>query len=363
MTEHEALLTLSIIPGVGPNRIRALVRRFRSARAVFDASLQRLMEADGIDKVTAQRIRNFDRSDISRKQLESIDRNGARLVTFWDKEYPENLKHIFDPPAFLFVKGAFVPEDRFAVAVIGSRQPSNYGRIIAQKLTLELAQRGLTIVSGLAYGIDTIAHANAANNNHRTIAVLGSGVDRIYPAENTRLAEKIIRNGVVISEFLMGAKPDRMNFPRRNRIICGLSLGVLVVEAGSKSGALITAMNALEQNREVFAVPGNIDSPRSAGTNDLIKQGAKCVTCVEDILEELAVHLGPRFGELKQDTQPDNLKPEEAEIYQHLSHDPVHVDALARLTGKPAARLLTVLLGLELKNAIKQLPGKMFVKI
>ncbi|MFQ5649221.1 MAG: DNA-processing protein DprA [bacterium] len=361
--ELKALLRLSAVPGIGPNRIRSLVGHLKSAVRVLNASRTELTQVEGIDTKTAESILRSDGLTFADEQLRRMEKCGAHVVTFWDKEYPELLKRIYDPPAFLFVRGEFKSEDKYAIAVVGTRQPTNYGRIVAEKLTQELSQSGLTIVSGLAYGIDTNAHANALNNGGRTIAVLGSGVDNIYPAENTRLAEKIANGGAVISEYPMGAEPDRSNFPRRNRIICGLSLGVLIIEAGSKSGALITAMNALDQNREVFAVPGNIDSPKSIGTNDLIKQGAKCVMCVDDIIEELSVQLQPILENGTHDREPTHLTEGEKTIFEHLSHEPLHVDDIAKRSGLSTSKVLSLLLTLELKNVVRQLAGKMFVKI
>ena len=291
--EQEDLLRLSAVPGIGPNKMRALVGHFRSVRKIFRAHVGELSKVAGIDQKITHNIRTFDGKQFAREQLELLDKIHARLITFWDDDYPKQLKEIYDPPAFLFVKGDFVTNDKYSIGIVGTRVPSNYGKRIAEKLTAELSRKGITIVSGLAYGVDTLAHHHALQNGSRTIAVLGSGVDVIYPNENRALANKIVSNGVLLSEFPLGTGPDRTNFPRRNRIICGLSLGIVVIEAGIKSGALITASMALDQNREIFAVPGNIDSTKSLGTNELIKQGAKVVTSVEDILDELQPQLAP----------------------------------------------------------------------
>ena len=360
--EYESLLNLSAVPGIGPGKMRALVGYFQSASKIFRASARTLVHVEGIDTKTAENIKKHNSQDFAAKQLRELDKLGGRLVTFWDEEYPESLKQIYDPPAMLFVKGELTAKDKYAIAIVGTRQPSHYGRKVAEKLTTELARKGLTIVSGLAYGIDTLAHRFALQSMGRTIAVLGSGLNVIYPRENSSLAKKIITNGALISEYPLGTGPDRNNFPKRNRIVCGMSLGVIVVEAGIKSGALITASIALEQNREVFAIPGNIDSPKSIGTNDLIKQGAKAVTSTEDILEELYPKLG-RFIE-HQEVQVDDIKLDgnEKKIFEILSHEPQHIDSLALNTKLTTSKVLSILLALELKNVIKQLPGKLFVR-
>ncbi len=357
------LLRLSAVPGVGPNKMRALIARFRTPAEVFGASVRDLVTVEGIDSKTAASIKTFDGREFAQEQLRRMAACGARVVTFWDREFPDLLKQIYDPPALLFVRGTLKPDDKYAVAIVGSRLISSYGEVITQKLTRDLAGKGVTVVSGLAYGIDTLAHATALKSGSRTIAVLGSGVDVIYPRENARLAERIVENGALVSEFPLGSKPERSNFPRRNRIICGMSLGVVVVEAGRRSGALITAAMALEQNREVFAVPGNVNSPNSVGTNELIRQGATLVTSAEDILEELGPQLRLPFASEVNAARPENLTEPERKIFDLLSNEPRHIDAIAAAAGESTASVLSVLLGLELKNAVKQLAGKMFVRI
>jgi len=361
--EIESLLRLSAVPGVGPNRIRKLYSYFRSFAKVFRASVKTLVTINGIDAKTARNIKEVHEREFVLGQLRRMERSHARLVTFWDDDYPQPLKQIYDPPAFLFVRGNLDPADSYAVAVVGTRSPSAYGKIVAEKLTAGLSQRGVPIVSGLAYGVDTIAHNTSLKAGNRTIAVLGSGVDVIYPAENGRLAGRIAQNGAVLSEFHLGAGPDRSNFPRRNRIICGLSLGVVVVEAGQKSGALITAAMAIEQNREVFAVPGNIDNPLSAGTNALIKQGAVVVTSVEDILDELYPRLKTQLQAEHEAATDAALTAEEKSVYDILSHEPLHVDAICSAVKRSPSAVLSLLLTLELNNMVKQLPGKQFVKL
>jgi len=361
--EQEELLRLSAVPGIGPNKMRALVGHFRSVRKVSKAPVSELRKVAGIDQKIADNIRTFNGKIFAKQQLRLLDKTGSRLVTFWDDDYPKQLKEIYDPPAFLFVKGDFAAEDRYSIAIVGTRVPSNYGKRIAEKLTAELSRKGLTIVSGLAYGVDTLAHHHALQNGSRTIAVLGSGVDVIYPNENRALAKKIVSNGVLVSEFPLGTGPDRTNFPRRNRIICGLSLGIVVIEAGIKSGALITASMALEQNREVFAVPGNIDSAKSLGTNELIKQGAKVVTSVEDIFDELQPQLAPMFKKDAPKREVSSLTAAEKALYAILTNEPRHIDEIVSSIGQSISQVLSTLLSLELKDLVKQHAGKLFVKL
>lgn len=363
--EQEALLRLIQVDGVGSSRIRSLVGRFRTPGAVLDASEAALASVDGIDRTTATKIKRAGGEDFARQQLQRMRRLGVRLITFWDAEYPALLKQIYDPPVVLFVRGEIRPEDRNAVAVVGTRQPSAYGKLVTERLTADLVRHGLTVISGLAYGIDTLAHNAAVQHGGRTMAVLGSGLDRIYPGVNKALAEWIAKQGALVSEFPLGTKPDRNHFPRRNRIIGGLSLGTLVIEAGDRSGALITAAMALEQNREVFAVPGNIDSARSLGTNELIKQGAKLVTSVDDVLTEIAAHLQVLTGPVREATPaiPDNLTEEEKSLLEHITNEPSHIDKIALAAQKSPAEVLSVLLSLELKEVVKQLSGKLFVRL
>ncbi len=361
--EDEALLRLAAVPGIGPSRLRTLVGHFRSASAVFKSSPRELAQVAGVDVKTIERISSVDGRANAKRQQERLHAVGARMMTFWDADYPALLKQIYDPPAVLFIKGQLEESDELAIGIVGTRQPSRYGRLVAEKLTAELSSHGLTIVSGLAYGIDTVAHQWAMKSGGRTVAVLGSGLDHIYPPENKKLSEHIAGRGALISEFAMGAGPDRSNFPRRNRLICGLSLGVVVVEAGQKSGALITAGMALEQNREVFAVPGNIYSKTSAGSNLLIKEGAQVVTETEDILRVLA----PRLKRLTHErpaahTIPDISAGEKA-VLSSLSNEPRHIDEIARALKLSTSQVLASLLSLELKNLVRQQAGKLFVRL
>jgi len=292
-------------------------------------------------------------------------KNKIRELGLTDEGYPTNLKYIYDPPPALYIKGNIIPQDNIAIAIVGSRQASYYGLKNAQELAFELAAKGITIISGLARGVDSAAHRGALKAGGRTIAVLGSGLNMIYPVENKGLAEEISQNGAVISEFSQDTPPHRQNFPRRNRIISGLSLGVLVVEAAKRSGALITVGFALEQGREVFALPGKIDSFTSQGTHDLIKQGAKLVESTEDIIEELeplrSCQINQARSESKTKIEP-NLPEEEKQVYSCLSCEPLHIDELAQKVNLSYGRLLTCLLKLEYKKLVKELPGKAFVR-
>ncbi len=363
--DKEQLINLSAIAGVGATRIRALVAHFKSTEDIFDASIKQLLSVDGVDIKTAKSIKAYSDFDYGTLQIHKANQEGVEVIDFWDERYPENLKKIYDPPAFIFLKGTLSKQDKYAISIVGTRLPSSYGKLVAEKVAKELAQKGLVIVSGLARGIDTISHCGALQSGGRTIAVLGSGLDHIYPGENKNLAEKIIEQGVLISEFPMGTKPDAVNFPRRNRIISGLALGTVVVEAGLKSGALLTANYALEQNRDIFAVPGNINSPKSIGTNQIIKDGAKLVTSANDVLIELESQLKYFLKEDKTKAKklPEDLSELEKALLNKLSNEPIHIDKLANVIGKSTAETLSALLPLEFKDLVKQLPGKLFVRV
>jgi DNA processing protein len=365
-TELHNLLKLSQVPGVGATRLRSLVTHFQLPSAVFEAPARELIKVPGITRETARTIKHFEDGDyFAEEQLILLEEIDGRLVTFWDEDYPDHLKRIYDPPPYLFVLGPLMAQDKYSLAVVGTRTPSTYGKLLAETFTEELARLGLTIVSGLARGIDTIVHSTTVRNNARTIAVIGSGIDSIYPSENERLAERIVEQGAVVSEFEMGAKPDAEHFPQRNRIISGLSLGTLVVESDVNGGAMITARCALDQNREVFALPGPVNEKRSAGCNMLIKRGeAKLVQTVDDILEELSSKLRP----LLRDKKPGEQKPLpeltlfEKKIHDVLDEEPLHIDVIATRAVVTTADALVQLLSLEFKGLVKQLPGKLFVR-
>jgi DNA processing protein len=364
LSELKSWLALFTVPQVGPVRYISLVRHFGSPRKVLDAAKDDLAELPDIGPITAANIKSGVCWEYAEKQVRQMQKSGAKLVTFKDRHYPQNLLSIYDPPPFLFVKGEITKEDQNAVAIVGCRSASTYGKRITESIARELAQRGITVISGMARGIDSIAHTSALKEKGRTLAVFGSGVDVIYPSENEKLADKIISSGALISEYPMGTNPEAPNFPRRNRLISGLSLGVVVVEAGAKSGALLTANYALEQNREVFAIPGNLGAKTSEGTNRLIKQGAKLVTAVEDILEELKITIrgieSPSGVRSEEDLS--NLSEKEKSIYKLVSEEPSHIDKIAPQASVSVSDALSLLLSLELKGMVRQLSGKMFVR-
>ncbi len=366
MDELRFWLALNAVPGLGARRAKLLLEQFGGPRAVLEAPRSELRKVPGIGPELTQGITTWKKYVDLEKELRLIEKHRVEVIVVDDSSYPKNLAKIFDPPLLLYMKGKFLPRDWIAVAIVGSRRPSLYGRRIAEKLGRELAARGLTVVSGLARGIDSAAHKGALSGGGRTVAVLGSGLDVVYPPENRGLMEEISPRGAVISEFPMSTFPDRGNFPRRNRIVSGLSLGVVVVEAAQRSGALITVDCALEQGREVFALPGKVDSLTSRGTNRLIQQGAKLVTTSEDIIEELepiwASLLPEREMRDEDELSLPPLKEEEGKVYELLSDEPRHIDSLIRGSGFPAGRIASLLLMLQMKKLVKELPGKMFIK-
>jgi DNA processing protein len=356
-----ALLQLMSVPHIGSQRIRNLISRFKSPGTALAASPRELVQINGIDKTIARLIKTGSDKKFADTQIELLHKANARMITFWDKEYPQALKNIYDPPAALFVRGSLVNDDERSVAVVGTRSPGAYGKLITEKLSRELAQNNITVISGLARGVDTIAHRASLSGGGRTIAVLGSGVDVIYPDENSSLAESIMEKGALLSEFPMGSKPDAPHFPRRNRLISGIGKGVIVVEAGLKSGALITAHFAADQGREVFAVPGNINNPKSHGCNSLIQQGAKLICSIQDVLDELQFSFSGDNS--AKNRLPDvSLSEAEKKLLDILTTEPLHIDRIAKAVGWPTYNALAVLLSLELKNLIRQIPGKNFVR-
>lgn len=286
MTERDAYIVLNLIDGVGPVRVRELLGLLGSARAILQARPEELQEARGIGKTLAESIlRKADGIDPD-EETRLAARHEAEIITRADPGYPEALTHIHDPPLALYVRGNLIDADRHAIGVVGSRHCTHYGTQSADRLCFQLAKQGYTVVSGLARGIDAAAHQGALKGRGRTLAVLGCGIDQVYPAEHKNLAEEIVRSGALVTEFPVGFKPTRQSFPQRNRIISGLAKGVLLVEAAPGSGAMMTVDAANEQGRLVFAVPGRIDNPSARGCNQLIKNGAKLVEDVDDILDE-----------------------------------------------------------------------------
>ncbi|MBI3328249.1 MAG: DNA-protecting protein DprA [Nitrospinae bacterium] len=367
MDDKACWIALHLVPGVGRITFKKLVDYFGHPREVLRATLGQLTRVSGIGPKIAQEIVRFQTATEVEHELRAVERYGCHVVTQADAGYPALLKAIDDPPPVLYVKGGLGDPTVPTVAVVGSRRPATYGKVVAEQLARELSERGITVVSGLARGIDSTAHLGALKGGGETIAVLGCGLAHMYPLENRALAERISRQGAVVSEFPMATKPERLNFPLRNRIISGLSLGTVVVEAGERSGALITAQWALEQGREVLAVPGNVTAPTSRGTNRLIKMGAKLVESVEDILEELPHYaLGPKQATAPRQQalgfQADST-PDEARILALL--DPVeerHIDWIIERSHLPTGSVSSLLLQLELEGRVTQLPGKVFLK-
>jgi len=326
-----------------------------------------LCEVAGIGVKTAKQIASSKPQEIADNQKRQADKHNAQIVTLLSDNYPHNLKLLFKSPPLLNVAGEILEEDRLAVGVVGSRKPTPYGRIATERLTSSLASKGFTIVSGFARGIDTISHNTALQSGGRTIAVLGGGIDRLYPPENRDIFKEVIKNGAVVSQFPFGAEPHRMNFPIRNRVIGGLSIALAVIEAGEKSGALITAYASLEEGRDVFAVPGRIDSPMSVGTNRLIQKGAKLMASADDLIEELpeAVRLllnrEPAKKDFTDKTSP--AKKDENALLELLDGEEKHIDYLIEKSALSSGIVLGLLLELELKGRVRQLPGKLFARV
>ena len=355
------MLKLSTIPGIASARIRMLLNEFGSADRVCSSSIRRLTALRGIDRDLARLIGKGYNQRVVDLQHDWLKREGTGILTLWDKRYPPMLKACPDAPLFLFYRGR-IPEYWPAIlGIVGTRRPTDYGRKITIKFAEELVRRNICIASGFARGIDTLAHQTSVEQGGKTIAVLGCGLDCIYPPENKLLFETLLQSHLVLSEYLYGTGPDAMNFPKRNRIISGLSRGIIIVEAGKKSGTLITANYALEQNREVFAVPGNIDSPVSLGTNELIQQGAKLILSVEDIFEELPTLPGKEISIER--PLPKNLDDRERLLLQLLNNQQLHIDYLVKELDEAPASVLSRLLRLELRNLVRQKPGKIFMRI
>lgn len=346
------------VHGVGPKRFNRVLQEWGSPAAAWRQKTEELHRVLGRNVADSfLRIRDEDPMNL----LNRINREGISIMLLYDEDYPQNLRHIDNPPPVLYYRGNWRPEDRTAVAIVGSRNATPSGLFNAQQIAAELASQGVVIVSGLARGVDTAAHRGALAGGGRTIAVLGSGIDRIYPPENAKLAEEIIQNGVLLSEFPLGDDPRPGNFPARNRIISGLSLGVLVVEAARDSGSLITAGLALEQGREVFAVPGPIHSAACYGSNRLIRQGACLVQTMDDILEGL--NLTRVTSEQLSAVKEERLQKGEERIMDVLAQGPLHIDIIVRDSGLPASEVAGNLVVLELKGLIQPMPGKIYRRV
>ena len=370
MTSREAYIALNMIDGIGPVRVRALLERFGEPQAILSAPKNELLQVERVGEEVARNLASWREQIDLDAEMKRIEQSDVRVVTRDDVEYPKNLREIYDPPLVLYVKGALTERDALAIGVVGSRRTTLYGQEMARKLSFQLARVGVTVVSGLARGIDTAAHKGALQAKGRTVAVIGCGIDIVYPAENKKLADEIVeKGGAVVTEFPLGVQPDRQNFPMRNRIISGWSLGVVVVEANLKSGALITANQAAEQGRQVFAVPGRADSILSRGTNRLIKDGAKLTEDVEDILSEFEYLLPKRAVETAETdadgrgTQPAlKLSETEEKVMAHIGNEEVGIDDIIRASGLTSACVSATLLALEMKRLVKPLPGKQYAR-
>ncbi|MFH1700435.1 MAG: DNA-processing protein DprA [Candidatus Zixiibacteriota bacterium] len=361
VSPHAIILSLAAVGNIGPVKIRAILSRIERASDILDWDSYKFKQIPGISDELAVRIKTRLDLNYGRRLEEWAGKNGINIITLLDEEYPLSLSEIYDPPPFLFVKGNIGPSDINAVAVVGSRNASEYGRMTACKMAGELAAKNVTIVSGMAIGVDSASHRGALQAGGRTLAVLGSGIDVIYPRENKKLYREISENGAVISEFFPGTGPSPGHFPRRNRVISGLSKAVIVVEAGEKSGALLTADLALSQGRALFAVPGQLSSKQSLGANDLIKTGARILISSDDIFSVLPElkndYIAPGKKMVEELSDGENL------IIDILSDSPKQIDFLVRKTGMTANNVSGFLLSLELRGLIKQLSGKRFIAV
>ena len=366
MEPREALVALNLIEHVGPVRVRQLLEHFGDAPAILRASKAQLLQVRGIGEDTAEAIAAWEKTTDLGAELKRIAEFGCHIITQDDPQYPESLRQIYDPPIVLYVKGELSAKDKNSVAMVGSRMTTHYGIETARKLAYQLAYLGVTVVSGGARGIDTASHQGALSGKGRTIAVLGTGINLVTPPENAKLFEQIAANGALITQFPFNRPANKQSFPIRNRIVAGMTLGTVVVEANLTSGALITANFATEYGRQVFAVPGRIDSPRSKGCHDLIKKGAKLCEGVEDILSEFEYLFPPsnrpasagETGVLPALELSDN----EQKVYDRLSNEEVGIDDVIRHSGLPSSAVSVALLSLEMKRLIRQLPGKLFVR-
>jgi DNA processing protein len=365
MNSTEACLALNMLPHVGPVRLRKLLQVFEKPERVLAAKRSELRKVEGIGGEVADQISNWEASVDLAAELKRVRDFGATVITQESPTYPRSLREIHAPPIVLYVWGDLQERDQHAIAVIGSRRTTHYGSESAKKLSYQIAYAGLTVISGLARGIDTAAHQGALAAKGRTIAVIGSGLSKLYPPENQALAEKISNgSGAILSEFSMEVEPDRQTFPMRNRIISGWSHGILVVEAGLNSGALITASQAIEQGRSVYAVPGHINAPSAMGSNRLIQQGAKLVMSANDILDDLQILLPETKPSPEAAVRPlPPLSEEERRIYDAINSSETPIDQIAAKCDLPSATVSSTLLRLELKRLVKQLPGKYFVKL
>ena len=358
-------MALKSVKGIGSVAIKRLLERFKSPSRVFAATKEALLEVKGITTKIAEDILSFKGWKKINEEIASAESLGISILCWEDKKYPENLLSLHDPPPLLYLLGELKESDTVALAMVGSRMASSYGLETTKNFSRALAGAGVTIISGLARGIDSVAHKGALQVEGRTIAVTGCGLDIIYPPENRSLFSEIKERGAILSEFPLGTPPEACNFPRRNRLISGLSMGVVVVEASLKSGSLITARYALEQGREVYAIPGNVNSMKSRGTNNLIKDGAKLVELPEEVLMDFLPQYGRQKSCSKEHPPKEinlSFNDRENNIFSQLTLDPIHIDDLVKKCMMDITEIASVLLSLELMGAVTQHPGKMFSK-
>ncbi len=363
VTETEACIALNMVPKLGPVRLRRLLDHFETPQRILLARSAELRAVEGIGPEIADAIVNWEQKIDLGAELDRVAAFGARVIIQSDPEYPPLLREIHNPPIVLYVWGELTNRDHHAISVVGSRRTSHYGLESAKKLSYQLAYAGLTIVSGLARGIDTAAHQGALAAKGRTVAVLGSGLMNLYPADNQALAEKIVTSGAVVTEFPMTVQPDTTTFPQRNRIVSGWSDGLLVVEAGLNSGALITAGQAADQGRSIYAVPGQIDRPTSAGSNRLIQQGAKLVMSAADILDDFQILLPQKHQLEATPGRTIAFTDNEQAIYDAINESETSIDSIITNSNLPPGVVSSTLLALEMKRLVKQLPGQHFVKL
>lgn len=353
------LIVLEQIEGVGIKRLHQLIATIGSAEKVLNSPIGLLADIPGISRATASRINETQNRKKAEAIADKIEELNWNYFLYSDRNYPPSLKNIPDPPVHLFYKGTYTESDFNSISIVGSRSASENGRIFAENTAAALAENGITVVSGMARGIDTCAHRGALKAKGRTLAVFGSSLDIIYPPEGRKIAREIIESGAILSEFLPGTSPLGPNFPRRNRIISGLSQGIVVIEAAEKSGALSTANHGLEQNREIFAVPGSPRSVTCRGTNRLLKEGAAILTSVEDIFEQLPRLKGNiKIGKIQKDM---DLTKSEKMIVDLFNENPIHIDILSREVKRSVPDLMPILLALELKGIVKELSGKRYI--
>ena len=356
-------IALNAIPNLTPEKFTLLLDHFPSPEAIWEAPAEQLKAVPGFERSVETFVGHRQKLDVD-AELREIERLGLSVCTIADADYPEPLRAIAHPPPVLYLKGDLVEKDRVAIAIVGTRKPSDYGRMIAEKFSKELSERGFTIVSGMALGIDTAAHQGALEAGARTVAVLGGGFGHIYPQQNVPLVEDIAASGTVLTEFSPKAKPDRWTFPQRNRVISGLTRGTIVVEAGERSGALITAKAATQQGREVFAVPGSLTNAKSRGAHRLIQKGAKLIVNVDDVLEEfpdLQETLGS--GSQRASQQDVELPPVERKVFDALDYEPIHFDDLVERTGSSTTEVSLALFQLVARDLVKELSGNRYAKL